>query len=372
MHKTLVAVALIIAMSFGLACASMKSKVKEVSPTLSAYWVRGTQTEGYFLQRLSNRMAPVVYKSLLLQGNGHDSLTAYDSENGQVVWRFLVSGGVEGGAGIDQDIVYFGGNDGKFYALQAETGKLLWSFAVPAEVFSSPLITGERVYFMGGNNILYALAKDNGRLLWSYARQSPSFFSVRGAATPVIEGKQLFVGTADGYLVALNVSDGTLIWEKLLNTNKRFKDVDSTPLVIQDKILVSSFDGNLYCLEIKSGQTLWKFDEGGYLPPTVIDGKVFYSTTTKKTVALDLKSGKVIWQVELGEGMATQPVAYKGNFFIGLSDGALEMRQQSDGHLVGRFYSGRGIVANPTINEKKSRAYFISNEANLFALNIHD
>ncbi|MDZ4660610.1 MAG: PQQ-binding-like beta-propeller repeat protein [Pseudomonadota bacterium] len=355
-----------------LGCAMLKVQPPKTEPTMSAYWVRSTQTEGYFKQRLANRMQPALYKTILLQGNGIDSLTAYNTEDGQVIWKFLVSGGVEGGVAVEKDVAYFGGNDGKFYAVQAENGKLIWSFTLPSEVFSAPLVAQDRIYFLAGNNVLYSLGKEKGNLIWSYSRQAPSFFSVRGSSTPVIVGKQLYVGTADGYLVALNVSDGTLIWEKLLNTNKRFKDVDSTPLIVGEKVLVSSFDGNLYCLDIKSGQSLWKFEEGGYLPPTVIDNTVLYSTTTRKTVALDLNSGKLIWQVEMGDGIATQPVLYKGNLVIGISDGPLELRRSSDGKLLTRFFSGRGIIATPLVNEKKNRVYFISNEANLFAVNIHD
>ena len=363
---------LLILMLGGLGCASLKSQRPKTGPTMSAYWVRSTQAEGYFQQRLSNRMQPAVYKSLLLQGNGLDGLTAYDTENGQVIWKFLVNGGVEGGVVVDKDMAYFGGNDGRFYAAHADSGKLLWSFAVPSEAFAAPLVTNDRIYFLGGNNVLYALGKEKGNLIWSYSRQAPSFFSVRGASTPAIVGKQLYVGTADGYLVSLNVSDGTLVWEKLLNSNKRFKDVDSTPLVVADKILVSSFDGNLYCLDIKSGQTLWKFDEGGFQPPTVIDNKVFYSTTTRKTVALELNTGKLIWAVELPDGMGTQPMPYKGNLLVGLSDGPLEIRRLSDGKVMTQFFSGRGIVATPFVIEAKARVYFISNEANLFAVNINE
>jgi eukaryotic-like serine/threonine-protein kinase len=53
--------------------------------------------------------------------------------------------------------VYFGGNDGRLYALNAANGGQLWSsdtgYGPPTDVAAA----GQVIYFGGNNNRLYAL-----------------------------------------------------------------------------------------------------------------------------------------------------------------------------------------------------------------------
>lgn len=340
------------------------------SPVISAQWVKSTLPEDYFQQRLAHRMTPVLYNDWLIQGNGIDNISAYDQKTGELQWKLLIPGGVEGGAAIEKDMVYFGANDGVFYAVHANTGKIKWTSPVGAQALAAPSIADEKIFFLTGNNVVQAIKKTDGSKLWNYNRQTSSYFSVRSAATPLVIKNTLYVGTADGYLVALNALNGSLLWERQLNTNKKFKDVDATPIIDGEKLYISSFDGSLYCLDLVSGKTIWKFDEGGYLPPTIIGQVLYYPTTTRKLVALDKTNGNEMWKMENLTGVATQPRLWRQWLTIGESEGKIKLIEPKTGKLAASFSPGRGLISTPILSESTQNIYFISNEGNLFALRI--
>lgn len=336
----------------------------------SAKWNHGTEPDDYYFNPPLHRMRPLIHGDDVIEGNGLDNISSYDAQSGKINWRLEVSGGVEGGAALDTNTVYFGGNDGNFYAVNADTGFVKWKVAVNTEVLAAPLVTHDKIYFVGGNNIVLALKKSDGSKLWGYHRQQPSYFSVRAAATPLLHANQLYLGTADGFFISLNANSGSLLWERQLNTNKKFKDVDATPVLDNDRIFVSSFDGALYCLELNSGKVIWKYDEGGYVPPLIISDKLFYATTTRKFVALSKSTGKEIWKIENLEGIATAPGLMNGKVFFGESNGDVKLVSPLNGKVTASFRPGRGIIATPTYSEKSQLLYFISNGGNLIALRL--
>ncbi len=68
--------------------------------------------------------------------------------------------------------------------------------------------------------------------------------------------RSVLIGFSDGALVALNRSSGAVVWEANLNRNKRFRDVDATPVVDGDNVYASSYDGALYALSRVDGRIL--------------------------------------------------------------------------------------------------------------------
>ncbi len=339
---------------------------------LAARWVQGTEPDDYYAAPPLHRMRPLIYKDTVIQGNGLDNISAYEVHTGKRVWRLNIPGGIEGGGAIDGSVVYCGGNDGNFYAIDADNGSVKWKVSVGAEVLAAPSIVGDKIFFMGGNNIVQALKKSDGTKLWSYHRQQQSYFSVRAAGSPLVNGSNLYIGTADGFFLSVNAATGSLIWERQLNTNKKFKDVDATPVLDGDRIYVSSFDGALYCLELGTGKIIWKYDEGGYLPPLIQGDILYYPSTTRKFVALNKFNGKEIWKLENLNGIATAPSFINERIFFGESSGDIKIVNTKTGKSGPSFRPGRGLIAAPTYDEKSKLLFLMSNGGNLIALRLEN
>lgn len=361
---------LILGLVFLSAGCSSAPRVDKKKFIVKRHWLRSTP-EGEVLDfRRMNRMRPVVTEKLVIGGNAIDRMTAFNRKTGKVVWVRNLTKGVEGGAQVVDNWLFFGASDGLFYALNAETGQTEWTFPVRVETLGEPLVHNGVVYFLAGNNVLYALEAVSGRQIWTYNRLDPSQLSIRGASRPLIVGANLYLGFSDGSFVALNKDKGTVAWEQNINQNKRFRDVDSSPVTDGKRIFVSSFDGALYCLDPKDGTIYWRVEEGGYAPVLIVKDTVFYSTSTGKVLALDKASGKVIWSRDNVRGIASEPVFYRGLLVYGESHGALQILDASTGQQVSKYKTGRGITSSPYLDQKTGDVYFMSANAILYALQL--
>jgi outer membrane protein assembly factor BamB len=333
-------------------------------------WTRNTLAETNEKYRKINRMTPLIAGSLLIQGNGLDGLVAYDRDSGTEKWRVNVLNGVEGGAALINDRIFFGGNDGNFYSVSLRDGKLLWTYAAKSENLSEPVVDSANgvVYFLSGNNVVYALEADSGKQIWTYSRQDTSNFSVRGGTKPALRNELLYVGFSEGSLIAFNAHSGSPVWELQLNKNKRFKDIDATPVLDGDLLYVSGYDDRLYCIQAQRGEIVWKIDGGGFYGITINGDKIYYPTSTGEVWALRKSDGKKLWSYPLKEGIPTGIRLFNGLVAFGESQGKLVFLDEGTGNKIGEFEPGRGILSTPSIDEKKQRLYFISGEANVYAV----
>lgn len=332
-------------------------------------WVRETVATEFNRGRRIHRFSPILTDKLVIAGNSIDGIVAYDRQTALVRWRMLIKDGSEAGAQLADDILYFGAGDGQLYAVQPDTGKVLWTYPLKAEGIARPLIRNGVIYILGGNNVMHALNAKTGKLVWVYNRREAGNISVRGGSQPAMAGDAVLIGFSDGSLVALNKSSGAVLWETNLNRNKRFRDVDATPIVDGDTVYVSSYDGALYALNKDDGRILWVVDEGGYEEVLLNGNILYYSSTSGKTMALDKGSGKILWSKENPRGIATAPQLYKGVLMVGEMEGAMRFLDARTGELLTEFAPGRGVTSRATVDQASGEVYFMSVDANLFALN---
>ncbi len=351
-------------------CSSLKTSPTSRKLVFEKEWVRQTTETEFTGYRRMNRMSPLLLEQLIVQGNSIDGLVAYNRTSAAEVWRIKLENGVEGGVAASGNRLFFGSSDGQFYGVDMITGKILWSFPARAETLAAPSVENNVVYFESGADVVYALDATSGKLLWTYNRQTTTSLSIRSTTTPTIAGDKLLVGFSDGYVVALKKSDGTLIWERKLGTQGRFRDVDSTPVVNGSVLYTSSFDGALFALKVESGEVVWQVDRGGFTPVTVQGDRVYMSSSDGQLMALDKGSGKTVWFKNIKRGISTQPVYYKNFLIYGETEGNLVAADANTGEPVAQFAPGRGLIAQPTVDEKTGRIYFVSNNANLFAMKL--
>ncbi len=350
-------------------CSYLKKHTPSKRLVLQKKWVSSTLRSEYLGSSVLHRFEPLAYKDLIIQGNGIDGVSAYTKASGELVWSLPIKNGVEAGAVIDNDVLYFAANDGYFYAVKAVNGKIFWNFPIRSEGVGAPAVKNGSVYFIAGNNVAYSLDAKTGRINWPYKKTDTSNISIRGASTPLVKNGKVYMGFNDGYLVALDAKTGKAQWQKLLNNNRRFKDVDARPVIDGVNLYVSSFGGSLFSLKANTGDVNWVLAEGGYSAVTVVGDKLLYSTTSGYIMSLDKASGKVLWKHKVNKGHGTQPKHYKGFVVYGESSGKLFLLDFRTGKKVKSFSPGRGVTSSALV-EKNGDIFFISRDANLFALTI--
>lgn len=345
---------------------------------LEKFWITSTLESHYLGGRFHHKSSPLILENLVIQGNSINGITAFNKKTGAQKWKLPIQNGIESNLYKDKDSLFFGGNDGFFYSINTKDGNIQWKEYLKSEGFGPALVHQDTVYFISGGDILYALKKKSGKRIWLYKNSESSAslspFSIRGSTQPLVVGNLLYVGFKTGHFVALDRTNGRLIWSKRLssqNKKKEFEDIDSNPIFQGNCIYVSSYSGSLYCLNAKTGEKIWTVKEGSASSVELSLGELlYYSTSSGKVLAITKDSGKIIWTYKIENGIATQPVFFKGLLFFGESSGLLKVLDANSGKKIQEFESGTGLTAKPTIDLSNEMLYFISNDANLFALKI--
>ena len=90
------------------------------------------------------------------------------------------------------DTIYFGSDDGNFYALDVKSGYMRWVFKSGAEINSIPYADKDHVYFGSKDGKLYALSRKTGEEAWNFQTRSQINSQVQRYKDHII-----FVGDAD-------------------------------------------------------------------------------------------------------------------------------------------------------------------------------
>ena len=130
---------------------------------------------------------PVVAgKTMFVPCNANDSVTALDTDSGQVKWRFYAPAPVRFAPVAWRDRLFFVADDGGLYCLNAADGALRWKFqGAPRDHLrlgngrlislwparGGPVCRDGRIYFAAGlwpfmGVFVYALEAETGKLLW--------------------------------------------------------------------------------------------------------------------------------------------------------------------------------------------------------------
>ncbi len=341
-------------------------------PDFERQWSRSTLASTHLGFRYLNRMSPLVAADLVVQGNAVDSISAYNRKTGHQQWVLTFKDGVEGGATLDENRLYFGSNNGNFYCVDVLSGRILWQFELNSESLTRPTVQGPAVYHVTGNNTLYALNKKTGETIWVKTNSAKSNMTVRGQTQPVYDKGLLYVGFSDGNFAAFNAQNGRQLWSKRIGDDKKFNDVDAKAVLAGDCLLVSSYANALYCLDPNNGTISWRHEEGGYFPVTVDGDRIFYPTVSGEIHLLDVGSGKLLKKVINIKGLPTEVVSFDNYIAYGESQGAIVVRDKSTLSKVADYQTGLGIFAKPTIEPETGHVFVMSNDANLYRLDFTD
>jgi outer membrane protein assembly factor BamB len=96
---------------------------------------------------------------MVFVGASHNKMTAFDTKTMKSKWRFEASSTRNSAPSISakDDIMYFGSDDGKLYAVKVDTGEKLWEFPTKGKIDSSPAIKNGVVYVSSQDGFLYAV-----------------------------------------------------------------------------------------------------------------------------------------------------------------------------------------------------------------------
>ena len=92
--------------------------------------------------------------------------------------------------------------------------QLAWSRAMePGGQYTTPLVWNRVMYLAHPGDVIQALDAGTGDLIWEYRRGVVSSGRVRNPRNLAIFEDKIFAFTRDGFLIAINARDGSLVWQ---------------------------------------------------------------------------------------------------------------------------------------------------------------
>ena len=226
---------------------------------------------------------------LFIIGNSDGNVYALDVERGELKWSFETGHRVWATPLIVEDTVYVGSMDHHLYALNLSNGGVQWDFQADGAFAGTPALSEGVLYIGAFDDKLHAVDAASGSELWSFSGKNWFW------GGPVVYSDTVYAADVNGNVYAVDTT-GHQVWYKALDVQVR-----AGPVLSEDgsELFIGSQDGILYALDTADGFKLWSVEnKGQMLAPVVVDGETVYGTLiqgTYRILALHVDNGREIW-----------------------------------------------------------------------------
>jgi alcohol dehydrogenase (cytochrome c) len=181
-------------------------------------------------------------------------------------------------------LTYYGAYDGQRYstldeitAANVRNLRPAWQFqfgviglvANPATYSfeAAPIVVDGVMFVSGWDGYVWALDATNGNLLWQYKHSIPLDTPLccgnvnRGVA---VANGRVYLATQNGHLVALDATNGRKVWEQVFADVRAGESATAAPLVVKDLIIVGSSGaeygvrGHIDAFDLATGARRWR------------------------------------------------------------------------------------------------------------------
>lgn len=313
---------------------------------------------------------PVIAGKSLFTLDTEATLSAFSTEDGKRRWSVSVANPEEddevisGGISSDGGIVYVTAGYDEVVAVDGQKGDIKWRAKLASPSRAAPTIAAGRVFVTTLSNSILALDASNGAVLWEFAGIGQSTGLI-GAASPAATADMVVPAFSSGEIYALRAGNGSVAWSDNLASAVRLggvgalSDIRGLPVVDGNTVYAISFGGKAVAIDITSGTRVWQKDISGSKTPWVAGNRVYLISSVGQIVSLDKHTGAVVWVSQLArfknkekrEGAIfwTGPIMAGGRLLAFSTDGRVAEVDAAKGTLLREWDSGEDIKISPII-----------------------
>lgn len=236
--------------------------------------------------------------------------------------------------------IVVGSNNQVLYGINPATGDKNWELGLSFPVKASPILYNGSVYLLSSNRD--SVIKINSRT--GEVTKKFSFGGGVGAtATPIADGKYLYIAATSGRLMAIDTGTGTEKWGYNLNG-----PIESSPTISNGYIYAATTVGSVYCFEKTNGTTTpptpapkWQLDIplATFKSSPAVAAPYLYigSVADSNMYCIYLDEPTIRWQYKAKGGIFSSPAAYGGTCIFGANDFRLYCLDTAIDPVMGQF-----------------------------------
>jgi len=192
---------------------------------------------------------------------------------------------------------------------------------------------------------LVALNATNGKLIWR-AEAGGEF-----SAAPTTDDRSVYAATrysepdrrlVHGTLRALSKTTGVTLWMRTLPG-----PLGGTLVAGEKALFAGSSDGRIYAFDKHTGLTLWinQYAEGFTSEPRISGQLVYFGSEGGNLLALDQSTGRVVWQYHSHGAIQGAIAVADGIIYFGSGDGYIYAFSELRARLLWRRRTGAAVQA---------------------------
>jgi len=199
---------------------------------------------------------------------------------------------------------------------------------IDAGIESTAAVVAGKVYVGTLDGRMLAVDLTDGELLWTYE------VGAEVKSSPAVGGGQVFFGDEDGTFHALDAQTGTENW-----TFTAAAAITSSANLAGDRVVFGSYDNRLYCLSAAEGSLLWLVETEGYVhaSPAVVDSVVVTVGCDGMLRLIDLAHGGQLETIGLGSYVAASCAVSDGHAYVGTFGEEVVGIDLADGEVAWRY-----------------------------------
>ncbi len=234
-----------------------------------------------------------------------------------------------------------------------------WVVRTGDEVRSSPSLAGGAVYVGSYDGYLYAIDETDGTVRWRFRTR-------RGIVSrPAPKAEVVIFGSEDRNVYAVSRQSGREVWAFRTNMPVR-----SSAATDDRACFIGSDDGFVYCLDRSRGASKWRYRTWGPVrsTPALSGDLVVVGSDDGYLYAMHRETGSLCWRLSLDAPILSSPAIAAGVIVVGASDGAIRGISEAEGRVLWTHQTGKAVIASPVIVD--TTAYIGSADGSVYALDV--
>jgi len=231
--------------------------------------------------------------------------------------------------------------------------KLHWTFKTGDGIRSSPVLGFGNVYIGSTDGRLYALDQLDGKQIWVFNTEDDV------EASPLLLDSTIYIGNLSGMFFALDAKNGRLIWKydikEAIHGSANWALADNG----QDKLIfVGSYDAVMYAFKADRGKLQWTYETDDYLngSPAIEGNFLVFGGCDAHLHVVNTLTGVKSGKISAGSYIPGSAALYEGRAYIGNYDNQLLCIDLSSNKILWKYKNkdhGGPFISSPAVNDTR-------------------
>ena len=183
------------------------------------------------------------------------------------------------------------------FSINLENGQLIWKTESMTPFNSNVTVQADKFITVDFDNVIRCFSVIDGNELWNFKTEN-TFIKSQKKLSIVIKDDNVYSLNNLGDLTALNVNDGSLVWQTPTQSNEIFLNAfslkNSEMILNNETIYFSNNKNELFSIDSRTGIVKWKQTVNSSLKPTISENYIFNISEEGYLFVIDTETGNII------------------------------------------------------------------------------